>query len=248
MIQVDVLLSNQISHDTLNVKVRECICAVIDIIRATSTITTILAKGAQRVLVANDKKQAYGLKKKSKDFLLCGEQGSLAPEGFDYGNSPLELSKVRLAGKTVILKTTNGTVSLYGVKKALEVYSLSLLNLKYSMDLISQRLMAKQCNLLLVCSGEGGRIAYDDVFAAGLAVKQLLTKGLGVEFSDSSKIALSTALSEPKIIGALEKSKSAKLLRGVGLGEDIPFCAGLDKYNIGGILQARGGQLQIVPC
>ncbi|MGM0364905.1 MAG: 2-phosphosulfolactate phosphatase [Actinomycetota bacterium] len=248
MIKVDVLLSNQINKDTLNVKIGECICAVIDIIRATSTVTTMLAKGAERVLVADDKKQAYALKKGNKDFLLCGEEGGLAPRGFDYGNSPLELSGINMAKKTAILKTTNGTASLFAVKNAVGVYSLSLLNLSYTIDMICGKLHQKQANLLLVCSGEGGRIAYDDVFAAGLAIKKILGKGLKAEFSDSSKIALSTALSEPNIIDALEKSKSAQLLKGVGLGQDITFCANVDKYNIGGMLKIKESQLQIVPC
>ncbi len=248
MIQVDVLFSNQINRETLNVALNRSICVVIDVIRATSTISTMLAGGADRVLVAKDKKQALALKKKNSRFILCGEEGGLPPAGFDFGNSPLEISKKSMAKKVAIIKTTNGTVSFFRAKSAPAAYVLSLLNLNYCIDLVCNKLKKKPGGLLFLCSGEEGRIAYDDVYVAGLAIKQILTKGLAAQFSDSSKIALGVALSEPNAIGALEKSISAKLLRGAGLGEDIAFCADIDKYSTGGMLKMKKDQLYIVPA
>ncbi len=245
---IDVLFSNRINKDTLAVEIEGSICIVIDIIRATSTISTILARGSTDVVVAKDKAQALALKKENSDFLLCGEEGGLPPAGFDYGNSPLELSGINMSGKTAILKTTNGTVSMYGVKNAAEVYCLSLLNLDYTISLVSKKIKKTGQDLLFVCSGEGGRVAYDDVFAAGLGIKGLLAKGLKCSYSDSSKVALGSAMAENNIVDALEKSTSARLLRGVGLGEDIGFCAQLNKYNTGAKLQQGASNLRIIPC
>ncbi len=247
MIQVDVLFSNKIAPQTLGVNINQSICAVIDVIRATSTIAALLAQGTAKILVAGSKQEAYALKKKNRDYILCGEEGGLPPSGFDYGNSPLEISQIGMGQKTVILNTTNGTVSFLKVKDSLEAYALSLLNLNYTIDRICERLKGTENSLLLVCSGEGGRVAYDDVFVAGMAIKQILARGLKTQYSDAAKIALSMALSEHNLLGALEKSTSAKLLRGVGLGEDIAFCAKVDKYAMAGRLQHRDGQLQIVP-
>ncbi len=247
--QVDILLSNRIGEDTLRVVVGDSVCGVIDVIRATSTITTLLAKGIGKIIIADSKKDALSLKKDNGGYLLCGEEGGLPPRGFDYGNSPLELSRLRnLKGKNAILKTTNGTVSFFRVKKSVAAYSMSILNLDYTVDCMAKKAREEKCNILLVCSGEAGRIAYDDVFVAGLAIKKFLTKGLNVNFTDTCKLVLDSALAEKKIDKALEKSISARLLKGVGLGEDIDFCSKLNRYSVGGRLMVEDSMVTIKPC
>ncbi|MGM0368751.1 MAG: 2-phosphosulfolactate phosphatase, partial [Actinomycetota bacterium] len=130
---VDVLLSNSIGEDTLRVNIKGSVCGVIDVIRATSTITTLLAKGISKIIIADSKKDALSLKENNGGCVLCGEEGGLPPKGFDYGNSPLEISRLRnLKGKNAILKTTNGTVSFFRVKKSVAAYSMSILNLDYT--------------------------------------------------------------------------------------------------------------------
>jgi len=77
-----------------------------------------------------------------------------------------------------------------------------------------------------------GRIAYDDVYIAGMAVKYILSKAVRFDYSDSSMIALSVVLGENSLKNALEKSASARALREIGLQEDIQFCSRLNNYNI----------------
>lgn len=246
---VDVLLSNSIGEDTLRVNIKDSVCGVIDVIRATSTITTLLAKGISKIIIADSKKDALSLKENNDSCVLCGEEGGLPPKGFDYGNSPLEISRLRnLKGKNAILKTTNGTVSFFRVKKSVAAYSMSILNLDYTVDCMVKKAREEKCNILLVCSGEAGRIAYDDVLVAGLVIKKLLTKGLNVGFTDTCKLVLDSALAEKKIGKALEKSISARLLAGVGLGEDIEFCSKLNRYSVGGKLMVEDSMVAIKSC
>ncbi|MDZ7839146.1 MAG: 2-phosphosulfolactate phosphatase [Actinomycetota bacterium] len=247
MIIVDVLYSNRINKDTLTVKLEQSVCGVIDVIRATSTIVVLLKAGCSRVIVAADKNQAYRLKKKNPDYILCGEEGGLAPPGFDYGNSPLELSGQSLIGRTAILKTTNGTVSMHLAQNCISCLPLSLLNLHYGLGEMASEAKLNHSNILLICSGQQGRIAYDDVFVAGLAVKHLLTMGGNFNFTDSAKLVLTVALSESSPKLALEKSSSGQSLKAIGLEKDIDFCARLNHYNINGKLVNEAGLLQIVP-
>jgi len=108
---VDVILSNNFNPENLKVGIGNSVCAVIDVIRATSTIATLFGSGVNSIIVAGTLDEAYSLKKAFPDRLLCGEKGGLKPNGFDHGNSPLEFSTVDLSGRQAILKTTNGTVA-----------------------------------------------------------------------------------------------------------------------------------------
>ena len=234
--KVNVLLTNRFSPDDLGeLKLGNCICAVIDTIRATSTIAAMLGCGGESVIIAADKKQAFELKALFKDNLLCGEVGGLAPKGFDCGNSPVEISNLGIKGKNFILMTTNGTQSIFKVSGCAEVFALSILNINHVLDCMIESALEKNCDILLLCSGEKGKIAYDDAYTAGLAVKYLLTRPFVFEFSDSAKIVMSASLSEISIPDALEKSTSARSLKAaspVSAGEDIAYVSFPNRFNV----------------
>jgi len=85
------------------------VCVVVDVLRASSSIVTLLERGATHVVAAKDTNEARQLHQRLPDHLLCGEEHGLPPEGFDYGNSPSEFSRLDLSGRPVILATSNGT-------------------------------------------------------------------------------------------------------------------------------------------
>lgn len=231
--KIHVLLTNRfIPEDLAEIDLKNCVCAVIDTIRATSTIATIIGCGGNSIVVAGNKAEAFKLKKVFSDFILCGEEGGLAPKGFDFNNSPLDISKINSEGKNFILMTTNGTQSIFKVKDCKEVYAISLLNLNYTVDCMIESATENSSDLLFLCSGIKGAISYDDAFNAGLCIKYLLTKPLKFEYTDSAKLVLSAALSEFDTACALEKSNSAKLLRSVSTGDDISFLSHLNKYKV----------------
>ena len=87
---------------------------VIDALRATTTIITALANGAKAVIPAATSEEAVRLASNlEKDgVLLAGERRSVRIEGFALGNSPREMVPAVVAGKTIVLATTNGTPAL----------------------------------------------------------------------------------------------------------------------------------------
>jgi len=229
---IDIALSNNFEPESLKVDIEDCVCAVIDVIRATSTIAALFGSGVKSIIIAPTLEQAYALKKDFPGRLLCGENKGLAPEGFDYGNSPLEFSRLDLSGKEAILKTTNGTVSFLRAVDSPAVFSLAALNFRHTMEAVLSCSLEMKKDILLICSGEMGRVAYDDTYIAGMAVKYILTRPGKFEFSDSAKLVLSSVLGEKSIEDALIKSTSAASLKKVGLGDDIAFCARLNNYNL----------------
>jgi 2-phosphosulfolactate phosphatase len=231
--KIHVLFTNHFDgKDIAEVDLKNCVCGVIDTIRATSTIVTIIGRGGSEVIVAGNKKQAFIFKKIFKDYILCGEDGGLPPKGFDYGNSPLEISRMDIKDKGFIIMTTNGTQSIFKTSQCPAVFMLSILNMNYAVDTLVDYALENKNDIVLLCSGQKGKVAYDDVYTAGIAVKHLLTKPLKFEFSDSAKLAMTAAITDVDIINALEKSCSANSLRKVCSGEDIEFCSQLNKYKI----------------
>lgn len=247
--KVHVFLTNRFGPDDLGgLKLRNCICAVIDTIRATSTIAVMLGGGGESVVVAEDKKQAFELKAIFKDYLLCGEVGGLAPKGFDYGNSPVEISNIDVSGRNFILMTTNGTQSIFKVSECAEVFTLSIINLNHVLDCMIESALEKNCDILLLCSGEKGKIAYDDAYTAGLAVKYLLTRPFAFEFSDTAKMVLGASLSEINISDALEKSTSARSLRAVSpvsSGEDIDYVGCPNRFKVAPVMSKE--KIKLLP-
>jgi 2-phosphosulfolactate phosphatase len=229
---IDVALSNNFDPESLKVDIENSVCAVIDVIRATSTIVALFGSGVKSIIVAGTLDEAYSLKKAFPDRLLCGEKGGLKPDGFDHGNSPLEFSTLELSGGQAILKTTNGTVAFMKATGSPAVFSLAALNFRNTMDDVLDNALKNKRDILFLCSGEMGKIAYDDAYIAGLAVKYLLSKPHDFIYSDSAKLVLSAVIGDRSLTDALSKSTSAQSLRGVGLGDDIAFCSRLNGYNL----------------
>ena len=236
---IDVALNNDFDEGPKCFEASKYVCGVIDVIRATTSISVMLAKGANEVVIAKNKSQAFSLKKIFTDYLLCGEEGGLPPKGFDFGNSPLEYSQMDLAGKGIILKTTNGTKSFFKTINSKYSFAISIVNISHACDAMIHEAQKNGLDILLICSGEKGKTSYDDVFAAGFAVNILKQKRSDIILSDPALIASNNAYAESSICEALKRSVSYRSMIKAGLGDDIGICCSPDLYKTTGILQTH---------
>ncbi len=125
---VDVLLTPAESGST-PVANQGAVAIVIDVVRATTTLSVMFDRGCARVLVAGDIPEARALVASAADrLLLAGESGGLRPPGFNFGNSPLELAEAELAGREVVFCTTNGTKALRACSGARAIMAGALRN------------------------------------------------------------------------------------------------------------------------
>ncbi len=219
------------------------VCIVIDILRATTTLTTLLAYGAARVFVAPQASEARALKAADSAALLLGEIGGLRPPDFDYGNSPHELAPARVAGRRAICHSTNGTAAI----RAAIAAPLTLLGcLRNATAVVAYGYAAARergVPLTIVCSGgSGGRaFALDDTLVAGelvaLAAGVDAAAGSNPDLDEAADAALTLyraafgAASRPDAARwalALAETSAGRQLVGLGLGADIPFCAQVD--------------------
>ena len=185
---------------------------VVDVLRATSTITLALASGYERVLVAASIDDATALR--TPERTLAGEVGCARAPGFDLGNSPEETLEPRTG--ELVLATTNGAPAIVAAAAAAdEVLVASLLNVGAVLAALAGRE-----DVLLVCAGTDGRVSIEDVYLAGRLSAELVGPR-----SDAARIAESVAAFYPAALDALQASGGAVGLRREGLEADIAFCA-----------------------
>jgi 2-phosphosulfolactate phosphatase len=104
------------------------IAVIIDVFRAFTVACYAIDAGAIKIIATSEISNAFLLKKQYKNSVLVGERDEKKIDGFDFGNSPTEIIKEDLSGKTVIHTTTAGTRGLISAMNADLVITGSLVN------------------------------------------------------------------------------------------------------------------------
>jgi 2-phosphosulfolactate phosphatase len=144
------------------------VAVVVDLMRATSTITQALASGWKRVYCAPGIDEAWALRESLGEGLLGGERDAVQIPGFDLGASPREVREPR--GSTLIMSTTNGTRAIVSAAETCETVLLgSLLNL----DAVVSAVRERGEDVLVVCAGWKDLFAIDDAYCAGRITREL---------------------------------------------------------------------------
>lgn len=123
---------------------------IIDVFRAFSTACYAFGNGIERIYPVGDLDMAYRLKQQHPDYLLVGERNEQKPEGFDFGNSPSQLLKADLNGKTMVHTTSSGTQGIANAAYADEILTGSFVNAAAIINYIRKQNPAK---VSLVCMG-----------------------------------------------------------------------------------------------
>ena len=82
---------------------------VIDVLRAFSTAAYAFSRGAKEIILVSGVEEALSIKTQIAKSKVMGKVGGLPPEGFDFGNSPTQISTQDLTGITLIQRTGAGT-------------------------------------------------------------------------------------------------------------------------------------------
>jgi 2-phosphosulfolactate phosphatase len=189
---------------------------VVDVLRATSTMTQALAAGYRRVLCCAEIDEARALAATEGPAKLAGERRLEHIEGFDFGNSPSEVAG-QPAAETLILSTTNGTRLLVDAAARFDrVYVGSLLNL----DAVARVARESGEDVAVLCAGVLGQLTLDDAYCAGR-----IAEALGGEPADSATVAIRLAHTFGSALEGLGASWSAANLRRHGLEADLEWCA-----------------------
>lgn len=208
----------------------QTVCVVFDILRATTTMITALANGAEALIPVEEISEAVALRQLHPAILLAGERDGLriganltGGINFDLGNSPREHTPEKVQGKTIAITTTNGTRALRACAGAKTILIGSFLNLR----VISNRLKAERPpHLLLVCSGTYEQPALEDILAAGALCERIWPDYAGGQIADSAEMARRLyPLLQHNLADAMKHSRNGRrLLSNPELRNDVWFC------------------------
>jgi 2-phosphosulfolactate phosphatase len=147
------------------------VAVIIDVFRAFSVACYAFDAGAVRIIATSEVSEAFQLKEKYRNSVLVGERDEKKIEGFDFGNSPTEIIKADLTGKTVIHTTTAGTQGLINAINADTVLTGSFVNCSAIVRYIKT---VNPENISLVAMGYRATIsAEEDLLCAELIAAEL---------------------------------------------------------------------------
>jgi 2-phosphosulfolactate phosphatase len=222
---------------------RQVCSIVIDVLRATSVMTAAGKAGVGSIYTCEQTDRAFQFADELPVRpLLCGERGCQPIDGFDLGNSPAEYTPDVVAGRDMVLTTTNGTRAIDAAAGSRRLLVGSFFNLDATIQAI-----AGEQQLLLVCSGTNGEISYEDVLLAGAMVQQLTRIDAAASIDDSARIALEgwrqagirNGSSQGSLAKRLRLSLGGRNLNALGMGADIARCAKMN--SIDGIVERVSG-------
>ena len=222
------------------------IAVVIDVLRASTTIVTALAHGAAGVRPVLTVEVARALAASfGSGVLLGGERGGLRIDGFDLGNSPLEYSRARVAGRRIVITTTNGTAAVDACTDASEVLIGAIVNRAAAAARARELAVAHGTSTIhLVCAGTDGEVTEEDRLAAGaiLDAAGRLPGGSDDTLDASATAALETfrgVLSAAAdtgaasaITAAFAMSRGGRNLIELGMRADLPAAAAIDSLRV----------------
>lgn len=164
----------------MNIEILQCLpgaqkarglTVIIDVFRAFTVESYAMAAGAHRILPVGAIETAYALKKAHPEYLLMGERGGKKCPGFDFGNSPSQITHADLHEKTLVHTTSAGTQGIASAVHADEILTGSLVNAAATARYILRR---NPQTVSLVCMGLEGKMPTEEDTLCAEYLKSLL--------------------------------------------------------------------------
>lgn len=216
---------------------------VIDVLRMTSSAIQALSNGCSGIYPVETVEEAHRLGAQDPGLLLGGERGGVLIPGFNLGNSPLEYTSQAVAGRSIVVTTTNGTRAILAAHGAQHVLLGALINaaaLAYGVRHAQK--------LVFVCAGTHDRYTMEDVLAAGAIMARL--EGLGVTLAPEDA-ALSALLlyrsAKDRLVEVMAQTKHYRFLDSLGEAQraDNAFCLREDTHQV--VPQVQAGWIRAKP-
>lgn len=204
---------------------------VVDILRATTVITTMFHNGVEKVIPVKDVDQAKAYKKNG--FLVVAERNGAKLDFADFGNSPSYFTPEVVNGKTLVYSTTNGTHAISMGKNAKDVIIGSFLNFTPVLEFLKN----DQSDVLIICAGWKGKFNIEDSIYAGALAQKLMQADFET-ICDSTNAAIELwKNAAPDLNSFIDKAAQRWRLKKMGLDFVIPYCLTMDESKVLPILQ-----------
>jgi 2-phosphosulfolactate phosphatase len=215
--KIDIIIS---ASDIKKEKIENKTVVVIDILRATSVITTAINNGCVGVIPVLTVEDAAEIVRNSKgEFMLGGERNALKIEGFHYSNSPLEFTRETIEGKTLVMTTTNGTKAIKGCVGASNILIGAMVNAKAT----AKKIVELNKDVVIVNAGTGGEFSIDDFLCSGYIIDCVLNT-VQAELSDIAVTSHYIYKNNEDIHSFIKYASHYKRIMELGLEADLEYC------------------------
>ncbi len=226
MIKISLYFTPQHVESELELKDKNIV--VIDVLRTSTTMLTGLTNGAKEIIPTESVATAGMIGRNSEGHsLLCGERNGKIIEGFNLGNSVKEYTAEKVAGKTLIFSSTNGTPAMIKAKFSNTCIVLGFANLSRVVDYLSKQ----HEDFIILCAGKDEEFSLEDTVCAGMLIYYLAKKNSKEEYelTDSARGALKLYVSYKKdLLGMLKESEHGRFLISLGFEDDLAECSKVD--------------------
>jgi 2-phosphosulfolactate phosphatase len=204
---------------------------VVDVLRLCSTMVTAFANGCEAVIPVAEPAEAFSVRERRPEVLLAGERGGYMIEGFDLGNSPFEMTRAAVGGRTMVMCSTNGTKAIVAGGAGAAAIAACFLNASAA----ARCAQAVGRDVTILCSGKLGATAPEDLACAGLLVEKLegLAGRSGARLTAGAAEALALYRAHrddlARFVGECEHGR---YLTSIGMSRDVPYCAQVDVFDL----------------
>lgn len=206
---------------------------IVDVFRAFTTAAVALDRGTQKIIFVAKPDEALRLRDAGLADLCVGEVGGIPPPGFDFGNSPYELSQADLRGKVIAHSTRAGTVGVTAAGHCSRIYGASLINARATVEAIRDD---RPDEVTIVAMGLAGKVRTDEDEQCALYLRNLL------EGREPDPDAIRKLVRESGEVGKFMDPEQPYLHP-----EDIDFALSINEVNVPVRVQREAGMLVALP-
>ena len=244
-VEADVVLSCSERLPTVDVWL------VIDVLRATTVIVRWFELGGRELYPTDTpdaaRRLAHDLEQEGQKPLLMGEENAIAPQGFNLGNSPLDLTRELAAARAcAVMATTNGTGALLSAAATgVPVVVACARNAAAALDCA----LSLGSRIGVLCAGRKRRPAWDDTICAGVILEELTRRAPDLLLADSARLALLTwRTSGGKLLSSMRTADHSVFLNKIGYGPDVSFACEIDAASVVPVLheEPHEGEMRAV--
>lgn len=211
---------------------RDAVAVVVDALRASAMLASLLHWGTQEVLVVREVEEAFAAREQRPGALLAGERGGPMVPGFDLGNSPLQTAP-ELDIRSIVFSSSNCSRCCVGVAGGQAAFVASCVNA----TAVARQVLAaceEGRELVIVTAGAAAHeslLTLEDHLAAGALLQALEGLGATVECANDRALVCRRLLGsggEAALQEGFAASRNGRRLTELGLGADVVFAARLD--------------------